>query len=166
MFVLALLIPFVVVWGFFWIDKKEFRDDIENLKKDHFVIRMPRVFTWAGWLTIFLFGGFLIWVIFFPNGTGGPVVIAGFAFFILLGVVMVWVAVAWRIDLYQDRDYFTLRTVFFKTYQIYYCDCISYKIEKEALILNTNKKTFRIAYIPSVVYLKGELDVRQIRRIM
>jgi len=143
---------------------KEF---MKNLKEEHIVIHQSRAFIWVGLFDSLVSGTLLIWSVFFPNGTEALWIEIGFALFVLLGVGLVWVAIAWRVDVFRHEDYFLLRTIFLKKHKIQYCDCISYKITTDDLIIKTDSRTFRLDWhATNIGYLREQLNLHQIRRIM
>lgn len=109
---------------------KEF---MKNLKEEHIVIHQSRAFIWVGCIDILFFGAILFWTVFFPNGTEALWIEIGFALFVLLGVGLVWVAIAWRVDVFRHEDYFLLRTIFLKS--IKYSIATASVIKSQRMIL-------------------------------
>jgi len=138
------LIAIIVGMVFSSIVKSNDKELLKNLTSEHIIIRSPKAYVWIGCYDVLVSGTLLIWSIFFPNGTEALWADIIFALFLLLGVVMVWVSITCRIDLFRHEDYFLMRTTFFRTHRIQYCDCISYKIGTNYLVLKTDKETLRI----------------------
>ena len=160
------LIAIIVGIVFSSIVKSNDKELIRNLTNEHIVIRSPKAYVWIGCIDISFFGGFLIWIACFSNKSEALWVWIGLAFFVLLGVVIVWVSIICRIDLFRHEDYFLMRTTFFRTHRIQYCDCISYKIGTNYLVLKTDKETLRIdLYATNVNFLMNMLKQHKVKEI-
>lgn len=126
------------------IFKSNRKELIENLTKEHIIIRMPKAYMWVGCIDILFFAMCMVLMGTFPNGTDSLWVWITFALFALLGVAIVWVVMIWKIEIFRSKDYFILRKATTKTQKMYYCECTSFKFGTSFLVLRTNEETVRI----------------------
>lgn len=85
---------------------------IKNLKEEHIIIRLPKVYRWVGLIGAMIVSIGPIIVTAFLNTTGSdePWVITGFGLFTLFGLYIAWAQIFWRIDVYRHGDHFILVT--------------------------------------------------------
>lgn len=126
------------------IDKSNSKELINNLTKEHIIIKMPKAYMWVGCLDISFFATCLALMACFPNGTATLWVWVLFFLLTLLGVAIVLVTMIWKVEIFRHEDYFFLRTVTLRTHKIQYCECISFKLGTNSLTLKTSKGTFYI----------------------
>lgn len=149
-------------------DKALFR----NLGAEHIALRFPKVFGGIGILDIVVFGASFILALHDPNGTGVTWVLMLFGVFILAGLLMVFVALVWKIEVFRSQPYFIYRTMYGKTYKIQYQDCEKYAYACSAydddshyLILYTGKKKIYIwNMIINIESLVEALNMNHVRR--
>ena len=115
---------------------------IENLKKDHIIIRLPKVYFLVGTLDVVVFTTFILLIKYFSPDTKSTLwLYFGFSLFVFLGIFIIVYTLMWKIDVFRNETYFNYRTIFGSTYRIQYSECISYKYTEYALTLKTVKKT-------------------------
>ncbi len=148
------------------IDKNNDKELIENLTKEHIVIRLPKAYIWVGVIGILFSLALIILSALFPNGTEGIFSYSVFIAFVLLGIMIVLEALFWRVDIFRHKDYFVYRTMFFKAYTIEYKDCEYYISGTNTIKLKTSSKTFRFdsksTNIEFLLGLLGENGVREV----
>ena len=126
------------------IKKAGDKELLQNLQKDHIVIRLPKSYLWVGGVCTAVFVAFLGWMTFFPNGTETWWTFAIFGFFALLGIVIM-IACQKKIEVFRKEDYFLYRPTPFKTYRVAYSDFISYQMKgTNTLVVKTRGKTVRV----------------------
>lgn len=126
------------------IDKSNSKELVNNLTKEHIIIRKPNAYMWIGCLDILFFSTCLVLMTCFLNGTATLWVWVLFCLFTLLGVAIVLVTLIWKVEVFRHEDYFLLRSITLRTRKIQYCECISFKLGIDSLILKTSKGTFHI----------------------
>jgi len=141
---IPVLIPIVLGLLLSTIVQSNSKELIESLTKEHVIIRMPKAYMWVGCIDISFFATCIVLIGTFPNGTASLWVWAMFSLFALLGVVIVWIVMAWKIEIFRHKEYFLLRNATMKTQRIQYCECDSFKFGTNFLVLRTNEKKFRI----------------------
>ena len=117
---------------------------LENLKKEHIVIKLPRSLLWLGFFACVFFCGAIILMSFSKDENKALWVYIGFALFFAIGVYLILFTLLWRIDIFKSKHYFIIRTALFRTHKIYYNDCVCYKSEKSGIKLKTKDKTFEV----------------------
>lgn len=123
------------------IQKQNDKELVRNQKEEHVVLRLPKVCLWVGLLCVAFFAALLLWAILSSNETAPLWVI--FCLFILVGMVLVYEALVWKIEIFRHEDYFLIRTVY-KVHTVRYRDCIGYRFATNELVLKTRKKKYRI----------------------
>lgn len=148
------------------IGKNNDKELIENLTKDHIVLRLPKVYIWIGSIGILFFLALIILSSLFPNGTEGVFSYSVFIAFVILGIFIVLEALLWKVDVFRHKDYFVYRTMFFKTYTIEYKDCEYYIWEKNTIKIKTSNKTFRFdSKSSNIEFLLGLLNKNGVSKI-
>jgi hypothetical protein len=112
---------------------------IKNLKEEHIIIRLPKVYKWVGngvVIAIFI-GSVLINIFSIPTSSSESWVVVGLGIFTLLGLFLVWAQIFWRIDVYRHGDHFVYSTVFRTKHKIYYSDIIYYKLGNNYIHIKT-----------------------------
>lgn len=123
------------------ISKTNREEMLKNLSEEHIVIRHPKAYILLGCVSIVFFGAIIITMYLFPNETTKPWVFAAFGVFLLMGNVLILDAVIFKIDIYRSKDYFLYRNIFFRTYKIYYRDCLNCeRIDKDYVLETIGKK--------------------------
>ena len=102
------------------IDRRNSKEIIENLTKEHIVIRLPKAYLWVGCLDISFFVTCIFLMAWYPNETASAWVYVLFVLFALLGIVIVLETQIWKIDIFRSENYFLCRTLPFKKYMIRY----------------------------------------------
>lgn len=144
--IIPALIPIVLGILLSYIDKSNDKAMIKNSTKEHIIIRLPKAYMWVGCLDISFFSTCLVLMACFPNDTATLWVWMLFCLFVLFGVAILSVTMIWKIEIFRQETYFLLRTYTFRTRKIQYCDCMSFKLGANSLVLKTCKKTFHIDY--------------------
>lgn len=145
------------------IDRRNSKEIIENLTKEHIVIRLPKAYLWVGCLDISFFVTCIFLMAWYPNETASAWVYVLFVLFALLGIVIVLETQIWKIDIFRSENYFLCRTLPFKKYMIRYSDCVSYRFLANTLVLKTRGKTFHIdAHTTNLEFLLAMLTQHKI----
>ena len=83
--------------------------------------------------------------------------------FCFYGILEVLVS---RIDIYHHENFFLFRNAFFRTYKIFYSDCVSYKPGYNLFALKTNNRTFYLANeYEKMDLLMSKLSNHKVKRI-
>lgn len=141
---LPALIPIIIGILLSNIDKRNSKEIIKNLTKEHIVIRLPNVYLWIGCLDISFFVTCLFVMTRVSSDTATIWVNILFILFVLLGVVIVFETQIWKIEIFKSKNYFVYSPFPFKIYTIQYSNCISFKLGINSLVLKTNKQTIHI----------------------
>lgn len=139
-------IPIIISLIMNGITKHNNKEAIKNQTENHIIMRLPRALLWIGCACIAVFGAFSIWTAFSENETATAWVSILFGLFTLPGLALILASVLWKIEIFRDKDYFICRT-FIKTHTVRYDECISYKMSRKTLVLNTAKNKFHIEYM-------------------
>lgn len=115
---------------------------IDNLTSEHIVVKLPSAYLWVGCIDVVVMLFFLI-CSFFSEYRGLFVGIV-FSLLAILGFVIIFATLVWKIDVFRNKDYFIYRSVFLKTHKIQYSDCIWYKFGTHDFILKTSRTIIRI----------------------
>lgn len=114
------------------VTRKSTGDIIENLEKEHIVVRMPVVYLWIGaasvvfWLLCLI----IIWIDP-PWSVGGTWWVQMIIwFFAVFSAVFLLQSTLWRLDVYRSKDYF--EHTLFRKRRIHY-DEVAYYCEREWL---------------------------------
>lgn len=144
------------------------------MDREHTVIRAPKAFLWIGIADIAIFGACLGMAFGSSDeGTVDALVYIIFAFFLLLGALLVLEVLLFRLDVYEYESYFRIRSTLvfkgipLKTYAVYYRDCVGYKLEKNTLTLKTEDKTFYLEpYYPKINVFIIMLNQHNVKPLM
>ena len=115
----------------------------ENSTKEHIVIRLPNANLFGGLICFVVFTICFIFTISYwqkDSYWASPL----FAFMALTGLLLAIETRIWKIEVFRNDDFFIYRTVFFKTYKIFYSDCNILKRSNIYLTLKVHNKTFFI----------------------
>lgn len=137
-------VPIAIGFLIFYIDKNNRKQILENLNKEHIVIRLPQAYLLLGCIDIIFFVACTVLMVWFPNNTATEWVWMTFVLFIILGITLIIIRQIWKIDVFKSENYFLYRSVFFRKYRILYCDCISYELKTHSLVLKTRGRVFHI----------------------
>ena len=162
-FIVPLLIA--ILLGTLWlhIRRRNGKRLMENLQKEHIVIKFPAVYLVVGCTTVVIFSFLLVLLCCYPNDTVTIWVLLAFGVFDLLGIFLITSTLLWRIDVFREKPFFRYRTVFGKTYYIPYDDCIQCVSKTSGHILKTRtKRIFLDAHAENMPFLLALLS-QQIR---
>lgn len=164
--IIPILLPIALGILLSCIDKNNNKELLNNLTKEHIILRMPKAYMWIGCIDISFFAACLVLMAFFPNGTADLWVWVLFSLFLLPGVMIVFASAVWKMEIFRNEDWFLLRTVTLKTHRIQYCECISFRLRGDSLILKTHKGTFRIDWkVTNFEYLTAMLTQHKVKEI-
>ncbi len=141
---------------------------IKNLKEEHIIIRLPKVYRWVGLIGAMIVSIGPIIVTAFLNTTGSdePWVITGFGLFTLFGLYIAWAQIFWRIDVYRHGDHFILVTGLRIKHKIYYSDIIYYKLGNNYIHIKTKRKFFLIDNkAVCIEFLMAALSTNKVKEI-
>jgi hypothetical protein len=139
---------------------------IKNLKEEHIIIRLPKVYCWVGIgvATIFSIGPVIGNM--FLNAYGDLWTIPAFCVSTLFGLYLTWAQIFWRIDVYRHGDHFILVTGFRIKHKIYYSDIIYYKLGVNYIHLKTKRKFFLIDNkAVCIEYLMAALSTNRVKEV-
>ena len=157
-----------------------FKEDEKNMEKllsqpnsDHFVIRHYKVCLYVGIPgTIFLQGCAVL--SFFSKqiswmqdmSVNNSIFCFSTLFCIsLIGVYLIVSYIVWRVDGFEERDYFTYRSLYGKKHTVYYSDCKSFEIGKDVLIIKTETRNYRVGLmlnnVQDLIFLLRKNKVKQ-----
>lgn len=142
--IIPVLISLFLGWLLSGIAKDNGKEIIKNLEKEHVVIHLPKAYMWVGFLDVFTFGTFMIFMANDQSGTAVTWVWILFCFFVLLGVFIIAETKIWKIEIFRHKDYFIYRTAFCRVHKIQYAECASYEFKTNNLVLKTGKRTFYV----------------------
>ena len=125
---------------FVYIRKNNKSESTEELSDNHIVVTLPKMYLVIGCIDILFFGICIFLSILKPNGTATVWVWIEFGIFMLLGAVIVWVTVIWKIDIFRNENYFIYRTAFGNVLKIRYDECKQYELKENTMILKTVQK--------------------------
>ena len=124
------------------VAKKE--DEKEKSKvKDCFIVRFPKVVSVIACIGVAFFTGCI--GVMFLSAEITTFTFWGFMFFVLLSGIVFYVALAWRIKVFENENFFILRDYFGKEYRIYYSDCIEYYWRRQEILVRNCVKDFTIS---------------------
>lgn len=129
------LIPIVVQLIFSMVAKNNSKELIKNLRVEHVVLRLPRVFTWIGIAGVLGFGGlFLIAV--FQDGTKNWEYV-GCLIFIFIYTCFTWYTLAWKLECFRSEEFFIYRRLLGKGRKVFYQDIEYYRFETGGIKIKT-----------------------------
>lgn len=122
------------------INKDNGKEILNNLQKNDIKIHLPKIYVWIEYICILVFSVLLVLGEFsevFIIDVFDEIII-----FLIISVcfIMAMRMKVWKIQIYKDKDYFLYKTLFRKTCEIKYADCISYKYVTNGVIIQTNTK--------------------------
>lgn len=153
----SLIITLVAARAFIHYEKTtRINEMMENMYKEHVVLRAPKLFLWCGFSVVLLFSQFILiqvpgWMPSWMSGTldSGSYALLGIPMLMEVGFMLE--SQFGRVDIFRHEDYFCIRTLLsvgtipLKTYKVYYSDCISYKTSTtEEVLLKTKGHIFHI----------------------
>lgn len=109
---ILILVSTVLSILFIYIWKNNKSESTEELSDNHIVVTLPKMYFVIGCIDILFFGICIFLSILKPNETATVWVWIEFGIFMLLGAVIVWVTVIWKIDIFRKENYFIYRTAF------------------------------------------------------
>lgn len=140
-----------------------------DLNKTHVVLKISKAYIVIFAIGIVFFGAMLAGGLWAANGnydTETLICSAFFGVFVLFcfyGILEVLVS---RIDIYHHENFFLFRNAFFRTYKIFYSDCVSYKTGYNLFALKTNNRTFYLANeYEKMDLLMSKLSNHKVKRI-
>ena len=137
------LIPIVVQLIFSSVAENNGKELIKNLRAEHVVLHLPRIFTWIGVAGVLGFGGCLLIMIFFPNGSEAGWVYACFLILTLIPTYLVLYTLLWKLECFRNEDFFVYRPFLGKGRKIFYRDVEYYRFETGGIKIKT--KTGKIS---------------------
>lgn len=148
-----------------WLAMRESeREEKSNYEKQTVVVRAPKIFIGVAVAGILVFGGFIFWMTFFPNGTESLSTYIVFSAFVLLGVWLFYYLLIWKVWVTKDEDYFLLRDGFGRKYKIFYADCINIEERKQGYIVHTKVKKVEISGLElNYEFLIAELQKHHVK---
>lgn len=166
-FVPALII-IIVRWCLLSIKARSLNEALDNAKKKHVVIHLPKAFFWIGFVESIFFVCFMVLGTTCPNIFDNKINIWFYLLFSclsLFGLLIMLATKIWKIDVYKKEDYFIYRSFLGSRYTIYYSDCISYIDGNNVFILKTRQKKFYIdSYSENLEFLVYQLNIHHIKK--
>ena len=165
-FVPALIIVLVRIL-LIMIEERSIIKSTENAKKEHVVIHLPKAFFWIGFIEFAFFICFMVFGTTFPNVFKNINIwyYLIFSCFSLLGLLLVLATKVWKIDVYENEDYFIYRSFLGNRYTVYYNDCLNYIDGNNAFILNTKLKKFYIdSFSENLELLIYQLNIHHVKK--
>lgn len=152
-------------WLFVGIKKRNAKTMQKYANEEHIVVRMPRIYLL---LTIFavLFLALILTLIVI-HVKDGALVFGFFCVYAAISAMLILSACGWRIELNRSEDFFVYRTMFLKTYKIYYSECVSYTIgeyNSVTILTRTGKKIEVDATAVCRAILLAELDKYHVKK--
>lgn len=153
----AMIITLAAAISFIHEEKRnKINEMMENMYKEHVVIRAPKLFLWCGFSVVLMFGQFILiqvpgWQPSWISGTLDAETYVLLSLPMLIGVGFILESLFGRVDIFRYENYFRIRTFFsvgtipFKTYKVPYSECVGYKTApQEAVVLKTKGRIFLI----------------------
>lgn len=117
------------------ISNENSKELINNLGKEHVVLRLPRLYLWVGIVGLV----FDVFIYNFSYGNDEIWILLIYVAYGLLSLHLIYKVIFWRIDVFKSERYFLYKTNFWKPRRVYYDDCVNYKLYKTYLVLKTSK---------------------------
>ena len=147
LFVKIVLIPVVISLTLQIISVIIYRNHLKSVKANvnslHVVVKLPSLYIIIGITDIVVFLIFLLLSYYLSPDTAALWVRIGFILFVLLGILVVFASLRWRIDIYRDADYFEFRNLL-KKKRIEYIDINNVEIKKSSITVHLDKGKFHI----------------------
>jgi len=160
--IIGAVIPIIVTAIFTAIASGNEKERLKNEGASHVLLRMPRAYVWIGGICAAFFTAALVLMLVFPIDEANLAAGIVFGVFVLIGFLLMTAALVWRIDLYIDRDYFTVRGIFGKYRQVRYADCKSCEVTQYETVVKCHKgKGRRVSidpYVANTRYLIAMLE--------
>ena len=138
------LIPIVVQLIFSTVAKNNGKELIKNLRAEYVVVRFPRLFTWIYGAGILFFGGCLLIMIFFPNGSEAGWVYAGFLSIVIVSAFFGLYTLMWKLECFRSEDFFIYRPLFGKGRKIFYRNVEYYHFGTRSIKVQTKTCRFSV----------------------
>jgi hypothetical protein len=141
---------------------------IKNLKEEHIIIRLPKVYKWIGLIgaMIVSIGSVLANTFLNPISSPDFWVVTVLGLFTLIGLYLFWEQQIWRIDVYRHGDHFIFVTGFRIKHKIYYSDIIYYKLGNNYIHIKTKRKFFLIDNkAVCIEFLMAALSTNRVKEI-
>lgn len=117
---LLITIILMVIGNF--ITKNQKKELLKNQDKSEYTVRLPKIYAWVG-ITVTSLLLFLYLAVFVPPvDTVDFWINVSLCGFIILGGVLTNVALAWKIDVNINNEFFIYRTIFWRSLEIKYSD--------------------------------------------
>ena len=142
-------IPFILYFITLSINKRNKKQLINNLTKDHLIVKLPMAYFWVGSVDVLFMAIFLLASYYSSQDTAGFSMHVAYVLFTLLmipGFILVVATKIWKIEIFRQEEFFIYKTIFCKKYKIWYKDCIGYKWSNNMFKLKTVKKNFYIDF--------------------
>lgn len=113
--------------------------------KNKTIVRMPSIYIWIGLVatTLFTIGGF--GVVLFPKIFVESLLLENLLIsfpYVLLGTYLIMVGLFWNIQVDNDSDYYIYRTIFGRTYKIFYNEISYFKTWEHVMFIKYKGKIF------------------------
>ena len=148
-FFVRLIIPVLIsiVLGFIAFKDEQHNDKelLDNLGKEHVVIRQPKSYFWIGFVDAMLANLFVCLELIQEKDHARLWVVIFCSIFVMLGIGIMIFAKFWRIEVFKSEPYFVYRPLFCKKH-IPYSDCTSYKYMSDHIAIKTKNRTIRIGH--------------------
>ena len=136
----SLLLPIIISSVLFVVEHLIYRENeksiINNINRNHIIIRMPKMYMIIGIVDIIVFSLFISFSYCVFNESSSWITTITFLLFIMAGILIVFVTIRWRVDVYRDKDYFVVRNLIHKN-EYKYSDCIKINMKKNKMVIET-----------------------------
>lgn len=105
-------------------------------------LRYPKLYLWVGIVGLIIFSLMLILMTLYPNDTVDLGVYVFFSAFWLLGAGIIMAYMNWFMII--EKDHFIYRSIFRKTYKVFYSDVIDCTIKENDVIIKTKDRKFDV----------------------
>lgn len=105
-------------------------------------IRYPKIYLWVGIAGLIFVSVMLILMTLYPNDTDNLLVYALFSAFGILYVGIIMAYMNWFMII--EKDHFIYRSIFRKTYKVFYSDVIDCTIKENDVIIKTKDRKFDV----------------------
>lgn len=142
-----------------YIFRSNRRSIINNLTKNHIVLRLPKQYMWVGCIGTIVF---IVWIIMMyshPNDTAATWVYLLFVSFMLGGAAFVVAYCRWYIEFFRNQDFFTYRSILGRASVISFNECQACQWKGNHIRLVTSRKTIYIdTMVTNLEFFLSELS--------
>lgn len=139
---ISYVITAIIIGVVYSIAKKENKKAIQNSSDDFMKMRLPKIYIGVGVICSLFFAALFVLMTLFPNDTAEIWVGIVFIGFMLLGLLIIFASIKWKVEIY--KDYMIYFSILGRKYEFKYSEIKEVRLTQNSLKIKTDRKKFSI----------------------